>query len=185
MTDFAGAQAAETWRYRPFFHAMLDAGVYLPPSAFEAWFVTAAHDDAAIDRIAAALPAAARAGRGGGGGMTIVHLLRHGEVYNPDRVLYGRLPGFRLSDRGVEQAEIAAEFLAARDIGYLVSSPLERARQTAAPLAALTGLDVATDERLIEAANQLEGRQVAGGRGAAAATSQLEVLLQPVPPVLG
>ena len=59
--DFASAQAAQTWRYRPFFHAMLDAGVYLPPSAFEAWFVTAAHDDAAIDRIAAALPAAARA----------------------------------------------------------------------------------------------------------------------------
>ena len=97
--------------------------------------------------------------------MTIVHLLRHGEVYNPDRVLYGRLPGFRLSDRGVEQAELAAKFLAARDISYLVSSPLERARQTAAPLAALTGLDVAVDERLIEAMNKLEGRQVAGGRG--------------------
>ncbi len=61
VVDFAGAQAAETFRYRPFFHAMLDAGVYLPPSAFEAWFVTAAHDDAAIGRIADALPAAATA----------------------------------------------------------------------------------------------------------------------------
>jgi len=61
VTNFAQAQAAETWRYKPFFHAMLDAGVYLPPSAFEAWFVTAAHDDAAIDRIAAALPSAAKA----------------------------------------------------------------------------------------------------------------------------
>jgi glutamate-1-semialdehyde 2,1-aminomutase len=61
VTDFAQAQAAEVWRYRPFFHAMLDAGVYLPPSAFESWFVTAAHDDAAVDRIAAALPAAAKA----------------------------------------------------------------------------------------------------------------------------
>ena len=61
VTDFAAAQAAETWRYPAFFHSMLDAGVYLPPSAYEAWFVTAAHDDAAIDRIAAALPAAARA----------------------------------------------------------------------------------------------------------------------------
>jgi len=61
VTDFALAQAAQTYRYRAFFHAMLDAGVYLPPSAFEAWFVTAAHDEAALDRIAAALPAAAKA----------------------------------------------------------------------------------------------------------------------------
>jgi glutamate-1-semialdehyde 2,1-aminomutase len=61
VTDFAGAQGAETWRYRPFFHAMLDAGVYLPPSAFEVWFVNAAMDDGALARIADALPAAARA----------------------------------------------------------------------------------------------------------------------------
>jgi glutamate-1-semialdehyde 2,1-aminomutase len=61
VRNFAQAQAAQTYRYRAFFHAMLDAGVYLPPSAFEAWFVTAAHDEAAIDRIAAALPAAAKA----------------------------------------------------------------------------------------------------------------------------
>jgi glutamate-1-semialdehyde 2,1-aminomutase len=61
VTDFVAAQAAETFRYKPFFHAMLDAGVYLPPSAFEAWFVNAAMDDAAFDRIAAALPDAARA----------------------------------------------------------------------------------------------------------------------------
>ncbi|MDP9117472.1 MAG: glutamate-1-semialdehyde 2,1-aminomutase [Actinomycetota bacterium] len=61
VTDFAAARAAQTFRYGPFFHAMLDAGVYLPPSAFEAWFVNAAMDDSAIERIAAALPAAARA----------------------------------------------------------------------------------------------------------------------------
>jgi glutamate-1-semialdehyde 2,1-aminomutase len=61
VIDFAGAQEAETFRYTPFFHSMLDAGVYLPPSAFEAWFVNAAMDDAAIDRIAQALPAAAQA----------------------------------------------------------------------------------------------------------------------------
>jgi glutamate-1-semialdehyde 2,1-aminomutase len=59
VRDLAAARASQTWRYPPFFHAMLDAGVYLPPSAFEAWFVTAAHDGAAIDRIAdAAVPAA-------------------------------------------------------------------------------------------------------------------------------
>jgi glutamate-1-semialdehyde 2,1-aminomutase len=61
VTNFEQAQAAETFRYGPFFHAMLDAGVYLPPSAFEAWFVGAAHDDDAISRIADALPAAAAA----------------------------------------------------------------------------------------------------------------------------
>jgi glutamate-1-semialdehyde 2,1-aminomutase len=61
VTDFAAARGADTFRYPPFFHAMLDAGVYLPPSAFEAWFLSAAHDDVAIDRIAAALPAAAKA----------------------------------------------------------------------------------------------------------------------------
>ncbi len=94
-----------------------------------------------------------------------VHLLRHGEVDNPGRVLYGRLPGFRLSELGARQAEAAAKWLAGRDVGYLVSSPLDRAQQTAAPLAAALGLDVATDERLIEAANYLEGRKVAGGKG--------------------
>jgi broad specificity phosphatase PhoE len=94
-----------------------------------------------------------------------VHLLRHGEVHNPERVLYGRLPGYRLSELGQAQARLAADYLAARPIGYLVSSPLERAQQTAAPLAEALGLEVAVDERLIEAANQLEGKQVAGGKG--------------------
>jgi glutamate-1-semialdehyde 2,1-aminomutase len=61
VLDFAQARAAETFRYGPFFHAMLEGGVYLPPSAFEAWFVTAAHDDRALEVIEAALPDAARA----------------------------------------------------------------------------------------------------------------------------
>ncbi len=59
--DYADMQAQQTWRYPPFFHAMLDAGVALPPSVFEAWFVTAAHDERAVSRIIDALPAAARA----------------------------------------------------------------------------------------------------------------------------
>ena len=61
VTDFASARASETWRFPAFFHALLDAGVYPPPSAFEAWFVSAALDDEAFERIAAALPDAARA----------------------------------------------------------------------------------------------------------------------------
>jgi broad specificity phosphatase PhoE len=96
---------------------------------------------------------------------TTVHLLRHGEVFNPDGVLYGRLPGYALSDLGVAQAKLAAEYLAQHDVGYLASSPLERAQQTAKPLAAALRLDVVVDARLVEAANRLEGRQVAGGKG--------------------
>ncbi len=61
VTDFAAARATETWRYPPFFHALLDAGVYPPPSAFESWFVSSVLDDEAFDRIAAVLPGAARA----------------------------------------------------------------------------------------------------------------------------
>lgn len=61
VTDFAAARATQTWRYAPFFHALLDAGVYPPCSAFEAWFVSAALDDSAFERIADALPAAAAA----------------------------------------------------------------------------------------------------------------------------
>jgi glutamate-1-semialdehyde 2,1-aminomutase len=61
VTDFASARATDTWRFPPFFHALLDAGVYPPCSAYEAWFVSTALDDDAFDRIAAALPAAARA----------------------------------------------------------------------------------------------------------------------------
>jgi glutamate-1-semialdehyde 2,1-aminomutase len=61
VADYDGARAQDTAAFAAFFHAMLDAGVYLPPSAYEAWFVSAALDDAALERVAAALPAAARA----------------------------------------------------------------------------------------------------------------------------
>ncbi|MEV6832482.1 glutamate-1-semialdehyde 2,1-aminomutase [Amycolatopsis sp. NPDC051102] len=64
VRDYAGAQASETWRFPPFFHALLDGGVYAPPSAYEAWFVNAAMDDEAFAVIEAALPAAARAAAG-------------------------------------------------------------------------------------------------------------------------
>ncbi|MBY8851588.1 aminotransferase class III-fold pyridoxal phosphate-dependent enzyme, partial [Saccharothrix sp. MB29] len=64
VTDYAGAQAAETWRFPPFFHALLERGVYPPPSAFEAWFVNAAMTERDFDLIAEALPHAARAAAG-------------------------------------------------------------------------------------------------------------------------
>ncbi|GAB3009123.1 histidine phosphatase family protein [Amycolatopsis acidiphila] len=97
---------------------------------------------------------------------TIVHLLRHGEVHNPDQILYGRLPGFRLSERGQRQALTVAEALAGHDIAHVVASPLQRAQETAAPIAGAHRLDVHTDERLIEAGNEFEGKRVAVGDGA-------------------
>lgn len=97
---------------------------------------------------------------------TVVHLLRHGEVHNPDRILYGRLPGFGLSDQGVRQAEQVAAYLRDHDVVHVAASPLLRAQQTAAPIAALHGLDVVTDEGLIEAANVFEGSRVSVGDGA-------------------
>jgi broad specificity phosphatase PhoE len=96
---------------------------------------------------------------------TTVHVLRHGEVYNPDKILYGRLPGFHLSKLGVEMARAAAEKLAGHDVTYLVASPLERAQETAQPFAAEFKLETATDARLIESANLFEGRNVSVGDG--------------------
>jgi broad specificity phosphatase PhoE len=88
---------------------------------------------------------------------TVVHLLRHGEVFNPERILYGRLPGFRLSEAGEAMAERAARWFEGRDVVHLVSSPLERAQQTARPIAELLDLPVHLDEHLTEAGNVFEG----------------------------
>ena len=96
---------------------------------------------------------------------TVVHLLRHGEVFNPSGVLYGRLPGFRLSELGEQMAVRAAEALEHRDVTAVVSSPLERAQQTAAPVAAKHDLRVTIDDRIIEAANVFEGSRVGVGDG--------------------
>jgi broad specificity phosphatase PhoE len=96
---------------------------------------------------------------------TIVHLLRHGEVDNPRGVLYGRLPGFRLSEDGILMAKAAARALAGRDVTALYSSPLERARETAEPLAETFDLPVTIDERLIEGANRFEGMTFGVGDG--------------------
>jgi broad specificity phosphatase PhoE len=89
--------------------------------------------------------------------LTAVHLVRHGEVYNPDRVLYGRLPGYHLSELGRAMAKRAGEYLAGRDVASITCSPLERTRETAAGIAESIDLPVATDERLIEAGNDFEG----------------------------
>jgi broad specificity phosphatase PhoE len=98
--------------------------------------------------------------------MTVVHLVRHGEVANPDGVMYGRLPGFHLSEDGILQAKAAAAFLAGRDVTVLLSSPLERALETAVPFAAQFGLEVGVDERLIEPWNHFEGTRFEVGPAA-------------------
>jgi len=97
---------------------------------------------------------------------TVVHLLRHGEVHNPTGVLYGRLPGYHLSELGLKMADRIAEHLTGEDITHLVSSPLERAQQTAAPTATALDLPVHIDDRIIEAGNVFEGKTFGVGDGA-------------------
>ncbi len=97
---------------------------------------------------------------------TVVHLMRHGEVYNPEGVLYGRLPGYQLSDLGRKMAERVAQHLSKADIGHVGASPLERAQETAQPIADAHGLTVAVDGRLIEADNVFEGLTFGVGDGA-------------------
>ncbi|MSO26932.1 MAG: histidine phosphatase family protein [Candidatus Nanopelagicales bacterium] len=101
----------------------------------------------------------------GGDERTVVHLLRHGEVYNPEGVLYGRLPGYLLSDLGHEMAVQTATALAEHDITAVITSPMERAQQTAQPIAAKHGLEIQTDPLLIEADNIFEGQRVSVGDG--------------------
>ena len=94
---------------------------------------------------------------------TIVHLMRQGEVHNPEGVLYGRRSGYHLSDLGRKMADKVAESIKDRDIVHLRVSPLERAQETAQPLAVARSLEVVTDERVIESTNKFEGKGFAGG----------------------
>jgi len=116
---------------------------------------------------------------------TVVHVLRHGEVFNPNKILYGRLPGYRLSELGVQMAKAAAEALAGRDITHVVASSLERAQQTAEPFAAEFGLTTAVDDNLIESANWFEGKRVAVGDGALRDPRNWWVLRNPKTPSWG
>jgi len=96
---------------------------------------------------------------------TIVHLLRHGEVHNPEGVLYGRRDGFHLSALGVTMAERVGAVLGDRDVVHVRSSPLERAQETAAPLLRTRGLDAVLDERVLETTNKFEGLSFGAGAG--------------------
>ena len=125
--------------------------------------------------------------------LTTVHLLRHGEVHNPDGVLYGRLTGYRLSERGQAMAERIAAHLGGTgpegaercDVVHVVASPLQRAQETAAPIAAAFGLQVTSDERVIEAANHFEGKTFGVGDGSLRRPAHWPFLWNPFRPSWG
>lgn len=116
---------------------------------------------------------------------TIVHLVRHGEVHNPEKILYGRLPGYRLSELGERMAERAGEFLSARDIALVTASPLLRAQQTAAPIARPHGLEVGSDDRLTEAINYFEGHRMGHGEAAFHRPQNWKYFFNPLRPSWG
>lgn len=115
----------------------------------------------------------------------VVHLVRHGEVANPKGVIYGRLPGYHLSQDGELMAKAAADYLADRDVTVLRSSPLDRARETAAPIAQQFGLEPVIDERLIEPWNYFEGKRFAVGDGSLSQPAHWYHLRNPFRPSWG
>jgi broad specificity phosphatase PhoE len=116
---------------------------------------------------------------------TLVHVVRHGEVDNPKGVLYGRLPGYHLSELGRQMADVVAKHLADRDITYVVSSPLERALETAEPIAAAHHLEIVTDARLIEAENHFQGLRFGVGDGSLRHPRHWPKLVNPLRPSWG
>jgi len=117
--------------------------------------------------------------------MASIHFLRHGEVFNPEKILYGRQPGWRLSDRGQEMARTVAEWSKQFDVGAVLASPLQRAQETAAPLAAIHQLPIITNENLIEAANIFEGKKFELGSGVLRHPSSWKHLTRPWVPSWG
>src|SRR5579864_4531035 len=116
---------------------------------------------------------------------TIVHLLRHGEVENPAGIIYGRLPGYHLSANGREMARAAADYFAEREVVALFCSPLERAQETARPVAERLGLDIVTDDRLIESWNHFEGMKFGVGDGSLRRPGHWPYLINPFRPSWG
>ena len=116
---------------------------------------------------------------------TTVHVARHGEVENPEKILYGRQPGWRLSNRGQQMAETLGEWSKSINLGALHVSPLQRAQETAAPIARAHGIEITTDERLIEAANVFEGKSFELGSGVLKHPSSWRHLYNPWKPSWG
>jgi broad specificity phosphatase PhoE len=117
--------------------------------------------------------------------MTSVHVVRHGEVENPNKILYGRQSGWFLSKRGEEMAKVLGDWAKPLNIGAVHASPLERAQQTAKPMADAHNLTINTDERLIEAANVFEGKPFGVGDGVLRQPSAWPKLWNPWKPSWG
>ena len=117
--------------------------------------------------------------------VTIVHLLRHGEVENPAGIIYGRLPNYHLSANGRAMASAAADHFAGRPVAALFCSPLERAQETAQPVAERLGLDIVTDDRLIESWNHFEGMKFGVGDGSLRRPAHWPYLINPFRPSWG
>lgn len=116
---------------------------------------------------------------------TVVHLLRHGEVHNPTGVLYGRLADFHLTELGREMAETVSAHLADHDVTTVVASSLDRAQETAAPIASAHGLSITTDDRVIEAGNYFEGKTFGVGDGSLRYPRHWAKLVNPFKPSWG
>jgi len=114
-----------------------------------------------------------------------VHVIRHGEVENPEKILYGRQPGWRLSERGKEMAEVIGDWSKSLDLGALHVSPLQRAQETAAPIARAHSIAITTDEKLIEAANIFEGKKFELGSGVLRHPASWKYLYNPWKPSWG
>ncbi len=117
---------------------------------------------------------------------TVVHVMRHGQVHNPDGVLYGRLPGFGLSELGHRMAARMAEHWRSAPLTHLRCSPLQRARETLQPTAELfPSLEVVIDDRVIEAANAFEGKVFGSDNRALRDWRMLRYVLNPLKPSWG
>lgn len=116
-----------------------------------------------------------------------IHLVRHGEVFNPDSVLYGKLENFGLSDLGHRMAQRAADDLKDRAVPAtrLVVSPLQRARESAAPIAEALGLEPIIDERVVEPWNSFEGQNMSGKNAAWLRPKYWPLLVRPWLPSWG
>ncbi len=115
-----------------------------------------------------------------------LHFVRHGEVFNPEGVLYERIPGFQLSELGHQMAQAAAKQLAAenRQISRLIASPLQRAQESAAPISKEFGLEIEHEPRVIEPWNKFAGYRM-GGRALIKKPSLALYLYNPQKPSWG
>ena len=118
---------------------------------------------------------------------TLIHLVRHGEVHNPEGILYGRIPGYQLSELGRRMAAAAATALKEQGapVSRLIASPLQRAQESAQPWAEAFGLAVETDNRLIEPRNRFEGKRFEFGLQVLARPAVWPWVLNPFRPSWG